>query len=473
MQLTKTNFIHYLNCPKSLWVYKHDHDNYPQGLFSAFLQKLTREGYEVEEYVRQLLVKNSLGNIDFQKAFETEDGLYARADAFEITKDERAILYEVKSSTRIKTDNIHSHLKDACFQLITAERSGQAIEQVKIIHLDGSYIRKGNIVPQDLLHIEDVTERVREIYDETEIEINQAITLLREEEIDRKGCSCISKSRANHCDTFKYFNPNVPKQSIYILPRINDNRRRELIDKDVFDLQDVKTDFPLSELQSVVLRAAQTGEPQIDRATIREILNTFQFPLHFFDFETFASAIPLVDGSSPHKHFPVQYSLHTLDEDGTLNHKEFLQRELQLPGNLVAQMQQDFGEDGSVVSWHASFEKTQNREMAKWFPDSADFLKQLNDRMVDLEDVFKMSYVDAKFGGSTSIKKVLPVVCPHLGYDDLDVQDGTSAMDAWQRMINANGEEADQLAANLLEYCKLDTFAMIEIHRFLMALSND
>ena len=53
MQLTKTDFIQYLNCSKSLWLLKRDPDNYPYGEFSAFMQKLTREGYEVERYVRQ------------------------------------------------------------------------------------------------------------------------------------------------------------------------------------------------------------------------------------------------------------------------------------------------------------------------------------------------------------------------------------------------------------------------------------
>jgi hypothetical protein len=88
--------------------------------------------------------------------------------------------------------------------------------------------------------------------------------------------------------------------------------------------------------------------------------------------------------------------------------------------------------------------------------------------MVDLEDVFKADYVDARFDGSTSIKKVLPVICPHLGYGDLDVQDGSSAMEAWERMINAEPEEAERIARSLLSYCERDTFAMVEIYRFLL-----
>ena len=108
--------------------------------------------------------------------------------------------------------------------------------------------------------------------------------------------------------------------------------------------------------------------------------------------------------------------------------------------------------------------------MASLFPEYADFLTDLNGRMVDLEDVFKGDYVDARFDGLTSIKKVLPVICPELSYEVLDVQDGASAMDAWQKMIGSDAQEASRIAHALLIYCELDTLAMVEIYRFLVRL---
>ena len=470
MQLSKTDFIHYLNCPKSLWISKCDPENYPQGSFSTFLQKLTREGYEVEEYVRELFGADGHRAVNFQKSFATEDGVFARVDVFETTEDGQCFLYEVKSSTSIKTGKDHNYLKDACFQKIAAERTGQKINGVRIVHLDGDYVRDGDIAPEQLLHIEDITEPVQDIYDETASEMDEALSLLKEEGLDRSGCSCIYKSRSHHCDTFSYFNPEVPKPSIYSLPRLSEKKRRELIAIDVFDLQDVPSGFSLSGTQEVVLRAAQDGEPQCDKGTIKRFLCGMRFPLHFFDYETFASAVPLIDRSSPHKHFPIQYSLHILEEDGNLTHKEFLEREPRLPLRLIEQMENDVNSEGSIVSWHASFEKTQNKEMRKWFPEKTDFLTDIDDRMVDLEKVFKTAYVDAGFDGSTSIKKVLPVICPELDYEELDVQDGASAMEAWQRMINADAHQSDAIATSLLEYCRLDTFAMVEIFRFLKSL---
>lgn len=471
MQLTKTGFIQYLNCPKSLWLLLHAPDEYPSGEFSVFLQKLTREGYEVERFVQQFFNGSEGREVDFQKDFQTEDGLFARADALESVGGKK-ILYEIKSSTSIKTEAAHNHIKDACFQVVCAERSGQLISAVSLVHLNGEYERAGEIVPEELLVFADVTEQVRTIEAETSAEIDEALALISRSDLERSGCTCLEKSRANHCDTFALFNPDMPKPSVYSLPRLSQVRRTELVANGIFDLRDIPDGFPLTANQAGLLQATKLGTPVVNVEGIRAFLAGLSFPLSFLDYETYASAVPLLDRTSPHKHFPVQYSLHVLYADGRLEHREFLEREARLPDRLLQKLSEDIGPVGSVVSWHAAFEKTQNREMTRLFPGYSDFLADLNNRMADLEDVFNANYVDARFDGSTSIKKVLPVICPDLSYKELDVQDGAAAMDAWKKMVDTDGEASDQIASALLGYCKLDTFAMVEIYRFLLQLTR-
>jgi len=81
MQISKTDFIHHLNCPKLLWLLKHKPDKYPHGEFSDYIKKLTFEGYEVEAYV-QKLTKNqpNAAFYSFPSIFQTQRGLYAKAD---------------------------------------------------------------------------------------------------------------------------------------------------------------------------------------------------------------------------------------------------------------------------------------------------------------------------------------------------------------------------------------------------------
>ncbi|MBU1164788.1 DUF2779 domain-containing protein, partial [Patescibacteria group bacterium] len=133
------------------------------------------------------------------------------------------------------------------------------------------------------------------------------------------------------------------------------------------------------------------------------------------------------------------------------------------------------GDRGSVIVWNKSFEGGRHVELAGMYPEYSNFLLDLNHRMYDLADVFKHGdYLDPKFEGSWSIKKVLPVLVPELGYQDLIIGEGGLAMLTWWEMISA-GESISQdakadIKQNLLQYCQRDTLAMVEIWRYLKRL---
>ena len=88
-------------------------------------------------------------------------------------------------------------------------------------------------------------------------------------------------------------------------------------------------------------------------------------------------------------------------------------------------------------------------------------------------DVFhKQMHVHPNFKGSTSIKKVLPVLVPELSYKELEIKEGGSAMEAWfEKILNARSEEEkNETAKNLLKYCYMDTYAMYAIWKELVKL---
>jgi hypothetical protein len=66
--------------------------------------------------------------------------------------------------------------------------------------------------------------------------------------------------------------------------------------------------------------------------------------------------------------------------------------------------------------------------------------------------------------GSYSIKKVLPALVPELSYQDLEIQEGGAASNTFAQMVQGlfKGDEV-QTRKDLLEYCKLDTWAMVKI----------
>jgi len=88
--------------------------------------------------------------------------------------------------------------------------------------------------------------------------------------------------------------------------------------------------------------------------------------------------------------------------------------------------------------------------------------------MFDLMDIFsKKYYVHKDFRGSYSIKKVLPVLAPYLSYNSLVINDGGKATSKWVRMVFDDIDENEKqiIQQQLLEYCKLDTLAMVEIYK--------
>ena len=140
---------------------------------------------------------------------------------------------------------------------------------------------------------------------------------------------------------------------------------------------------------------------------------------------------------------------------------------------MVQALEECIGDEGSILAWHMSTEVGCNDRLARLVPEKREFLEGISLRTRDLMLPFEDLYVDSRFRGSTSIKKVLPVLVPGLSYSSTDVHDGTGAMDAWLKFISSGDvDEKAELSRQLLEYCKLDTLAMVEIFAILRAVAG-
>ncbi len=66
--------------------------------------------------------------------------------------------------------------------------------------------------------------------------------------------------------------------------------------------------------------------------------------------------------------------------------------------------------------------------------------------------------------GIYSIKYVLPALVPELSYNDLDIKEGGTASNTFLSIVNETFEgDVQETRRQLLEYCELDTFAMVKI----------
>src|SRR5665811_1822961 len=134
---------------------------------------------------------------------------------------------------------------------------------------------------------------------------------------------------------------------------------------------------------------------------------------------------------------------------------------------LSKTLKSQIGDAGSVITWNMSFEKACNKVLGELVPEYAEFYENLNSRIVDLMIPFSNGwYVDKDFYGSASIKNVLPVLAPDLSYKVLGIQEGGSAQRLWMEAVldGKRDGEKEQILRDLVEYCGLDTMAMVKIY---------
>ena len=231
----------------------------------------------------------------------------------------------------------------------------------------------------------------------------------------------------------------------------------------IVDIKDVQKAFALNTKQRQIVEVAQSDQEHIDREAIHKEFQHFTFPLFFLDYETYLSAIPMYDGHKPQQQMVFQYSVHKMDSlNGDIGHSEHLAITKEDPSKyLIRQLREDIGGTGTVFVWNKAFEMTRNKELAIIHPEYAEFLADLNERIYDLGDFINFGfYLHPKFKGSWSIKNVLPVMVPELGYDEMEIGKGDQAMMAWWELIHdkLSTDDAEKTKTALLEYCKMDTW---------------
>lgn len=473
MQLTKSDFLLYLESPLHLWA--KTHDQLETKNLSIYDQLTIKQGYEVEnlakEYLRQRLLLNYSADsaVDFQKT--VSDGRYeARLDGLVYDAAAKVYdLYEIKSSTKIDK----SHKYDVTFQYLVAKAS-LPIRQVYLLHINPEFVKEGEINLQEFFVAQEVGEMVNKLEDKVFELRSQALHVLDMVEAPTdKHCYKIKT-----CPCLQLCHPNLADYSIYDLSWWKAGQYEKLVAKGYQKLGEVKESEELTPKQILQIRSFKQQQAIINHQGVAGKLSQLVFPLYFLDYETFNPAVPVHEGYKAYQHITFQFSLHVLEkpEDRELKHYEFIATDQSEPSEKLAEaLLRVIGDAGSVIVWNKSFECGRNEELGKLQPELAEQMKAINERVFDLMEIFSEGlYVDYKFHGSASIKKVLPVLVPELSYKGLAIGEGATAMSKWWEMVSgkASEKEREEIKENLLRYCELDTRAMVEIWRVVLKNSS-
>jgi len=495
MTITKSDYLKFKECSSFFWYWKNLKDVLSPEKEDPFIDRLKSQGYEVELFARQLYPNAVLVNgkpvaasqktkelLDqgtkeiFQAGFLV-DGLFASCDVLVWNELFQGWdLIEVKSSTD-KDRKKKEHILDAAFQRIITQKAGLKVVNVYLVELNKEYYKDGEIDPNAIFNMTEITTECMELEAEILADIQEAKQLLTKAEPTE--CSCRYKGRSKHCRAFKHLYPNVPSYSVYDLRAIGRSTKKleALVDAGTIKLQDIPDDFKLSKTHALQKRVFITKEEIFDKKTILDKFDLLKYPLYFLDYETLACGIPKFENTFPYQQTVFQYSLHILHKDGRMEHKEYIHQDQTTPVHIIPQkLREDIGDSGNVVVWNKTFEAKCNSDLALVNPDLAGFLIGINDRIFDLMKIFQsMEYLVDDFKGKYSIKNILPVMCPDLSYADLEVSNGAEAVVEYENLIFGNiaPDVKESKFDALLAYCKLDTWAMVRIFQELERMISD
>ena len=484
MKLSKSLYTKGIQCVKALWLKKYKKEILTPPLEASLA--IFERGNEVGELACKLFPKGKkvVYSKDFSSMVNTtkeyiEQGvrnIYEATFVYEgilvlvdilVVKEEGVHIYEVKSSSHIKDIYIH----DTSIQTYVLKKLGFNVLSSNLVHINSSYIRGDYLDLYKFFTVVNISKEVEDLQkDIPAVLINFKLYLddkINEPNID------IGKHCKNPypCDATEYCwtkQRQIPVYSIFNIFNQGSKKQIELYDEGIKNVEDIPEDFDMTSAQKQAVQNYKTKETYINKEKIQEFLNTLTYPIYHLDFETFQQAIPQWQGISAFMQIPFQYSLHIEQEDGSIEHKEFLALDgIDPRKELSKKLCKDIPSDVTVLAYNMSFEQGVIKKLASNFPKKSSHLLAINENMKDLMFPFlKKYYVKPEMKGSYSIKYVLPALDKKMqeSYKKLEgVQNGSQAMNVYANLSKQAEVDKKRIRKNLLKYCELDTLAMVKI----------
>lgn len=486
IKISKSKYLSYQKCPKSLWLFI----NSPElAIEDSTHDKQIKDGKEVGALARKyfdntvdvttLKEDGSLnieemigltnrylaeGDKTIAEASISIDGLFCSIDLLHPVKGGYEI-YEVKATTGVEKE----HYIDAAFQKYVLQKRGLNVVNTYILHLNSGYRRKGELELDKLFFKEqvDLHPMFLQTMDVVESELD-SMRILMDNKVEP---SQLLASKCKECPFMEYCHKNVPNPSVLDISNLKG--RYDLYNSGVITYLDVLTNCPdLKRRQKVQIEAyLQNKQLIVDKDLLKQFVSKIKYPIYHLDFESMQLPIPPADDTWAYEQIPTQYSLHIEYEDGRLEHKEFLGNSLDPRRDIAEALCRDIPLNACVLAYNKTFECGRLNELADLYPDLRDHLRNISEHVVDLIVPFKNgAYYNRDMGGSNSIKAVLPALYPNdqeLDYHALPVvHNGGEAMDIYPKMVaSTNPVEKQEIRDGLLQYCCLDTLAMVKVLR--------
>ena len=480
--LSKSTYLKGVKCKKALYLNKY-HKNLKDELTEA-QKAIFSQGNKVGELAQNLFpggidatpetfydysksleqTKNAVtdgASVIYEASFQFE-GVLCAVDIL-VRDGNMWNAYEVKSTLSVKD----IHITDASLQYHVMKKCGIEINDISIIVLDKTYQKQGDVEVDKLFKIESVYDNVLKLQSSVKEKIHELKSVLSAREIPNEliGEKC---TKPYDCDFIGHCWKDVPDYSIFNLANLKKKEAERLYHSGVTLITDLPYDHKLSPSQALQVQSERDGSVIINKKALRSFTEQLEYPLYFLDFETTQMAVPEFSVQRPYQQIPFQYSLHIQSsKNADVLHNEFLAESANLDPRIgfINSLIRDCGNHGSVLVYSIGFERLILNQLIQDFPEYESQLNEIIERLVDLNDPFKKKYYyTPQMKGLNSIKSVLPALCPDLSYDELEIKEGGTASRVFGKMLSGEFQGDVQLTrTHLLDYCKLDTWAMVKL----------
>jgi predicted RecB family nuclease len=480
MLITKTRYVAGIQCLKRLYFTVHTPELAAQQDESD--QSIINQGREVGLLARQIfpggvvveprdreqairatreLIADPAIPAIFEGAFEHRD-VFVRVDILQRRPDQRWRLIEVKSTTAAK----NHHLDDVAIQHRVVSRSGVDLAASCLAHVDREYVFQGGPIDVDrFFKIVNLIRQVERAQPEITTQLRSEFRILAMPEAPDipAGRQCNDPFT---CEFFDHCNPPIPDDHILRLPRIHASTVAKLVALGVQSIHEIPENYPLTDRLRRACASVQMGKPWYGSEIGKE-LSKLKYPLYFADFETVNPALPRFAGMRPYDQIPFQWSVHVQRQPyAEAEHFEFLATDRSDPRPaFISTLCDALGDRGSIVVYHQQFESQRLSELASWLPEFSGRIKKIQRRLLDLLPIVRDHVYHPAFGGSYSLKSVLPALVPDMTYTDMPVADGQAAGLAWESLVRGTVSEIDRdrIRKALLDYCGQDTLALVKL----------
>jgi len=487
--LDKALFAAGIQCAKRLYLSYHQPDEAPEPTDTQVamadagkqLVALAREGFpkgtavDADDFAKAMeetkaLLAEKKPCIIFDAAFRHQN-VDIRCDVALVSADGSLSIFEVKSGTKVKP----RHVLDVALQTHVIEALGYKVRSANILHVNAQYRHEheGQYLAQKLFKNSDVTERARKNLPRVKEQVSAFAALLKDPAtLDLPtGLWCKEPFPCIYLDKCRAEGPDHPLLDLPDLTRQQEHRFHENGVEEIAAIDATATG--LSAVQKRAIKSVQDGAP-IFEDFVKSELKDLDYPAHFVHVEFLLEVLPRYVGTRPWQQVPFLWSVHTLQQDGTVEHAAHLCDEKDDPrSTFVRTLVARTKVDGMLILFSNYFEA----RMRELLDDNlgqavkSDLRSLINMPFLEMQHLVNAGVYSPSFHGSFELDIVVKGLLGEDPTEGMTITDSGQAAQAYLKLLNSRTRAATKtkLKDDLLAWAKSRSERM---HALYLALSK-